>query len=209
MRHTTTSLILAAVLLGAPARATEFAPATQPATGGVATTQPAPAVPHWEPIEFRAFRTTQTWIHAPIVLEAAQEWGLSPFLLLALLWAESRLDCTRVNPRSRACGCGQFTRTGIRGFNRIRAARGDDRTFTRADAFDPHKGIHATAEMLAHLVERYGVRGGAAAYNGGRHKRAFANHVLRKLRALRLAAGLPPVEMKLSPELRPLVAARS
>jgi hypothetical protein len=145
-----------------------------------------------EPIEVRAFRATQTWIHAPLVLEAAAEWDISPWLLLALLWAESRLDCTKTNPRSHAAGCGQFTRTGITGLNRIRRARDDDRTFTRADAFDPREGIGATAELLAYLTTRYGVRGGVAAYNGGKRKRAFAGHVLRKLRALRLAAGLPP-----------------
>lgn len=184
---TTISLVLAAVLLGAPTRAAE--PPVLPASQS-AETQPVSLPP--EPVEIRAFRVTQTWIHAPIVLEAADEWGLSPWLLLALLWAESRLDCTQVNKRSGAVGVGQFTRTGIAGLNRIRRSRGDDRTFTRAGAFDPREGIGATAELLAYLTTRYGVRGGVAAYNGGKRKRAFAGHVLRKLRALRLAAGLPP-----------------
>jgi hypothetical protein len=159
---------------------------TEKATGK-ATSAPTP-----EPLERRAFRLTQSWEHAAHVLAAADRWDVSPWLLLALIYAESRLECTRVNPRSGAAGCGQFTRAGIRGLNRIRAHRGDPRTFTRALALDPREGISATAELLGYLVSRYGVRRGVAHYNGGRHARGFASGVLRQERRLRMEAGLPP-----------------
>jgi len=148
--------------------------------------------PDLEPAEVRAFRVTQTWEWAPDVHAAADEWGLSPWLLLALLWCESRLDPTAVNRTSGAAGLGQFTATGRRGLERIRAARGEESTFTRDDAFAPEQAIPAAAELLSWLTTRYGIRGGVAAYNGGPYRREFAAGVLRKTRALRLEAGLPP-----------------
>lgn len=199
-RPTVVGLLFALSCWLAPVRAAEpVPPPFQPPIEAPATQQaraealPGPilGLPR-ESLEVRAFRLTQEWEHAPIVLDAADAWGLSPWLLLALLWVETGLDCDRVNPYSKAAGCGQFTRTGIRGLNRIRALRGDDRVFTRQDAFDPEKGIHATAELLSWLVDRYGTRPGVRSYNGGRYQKVFLDRVFRKVRALRLAAGLPP-----------------
>lgn len=162
----------------------------------VPTTQPGPASApteaSGESLERRAFRATVEWEHAGVVQAAADEWGVDAFILLALLWAESRLDVTAVNRRSRAAGVSQFTATGRRGLERIRRLRGEHAPFTRADALDPHKAIPAAAEMLAWLTSRWGEQGGVRWYNGGKHRRAFARKVFRKLEQLRREAGLPP-----------------
>lgn len=182
------------------------APASQPAASQPASA-PAPLVE--ELLVHRAFRLTMPVPHQGIILAASARWRVDPFLLYRLLDAESGLDCTQVNRRGKkpsyAAGCGQFTRTGIKGLNTIRKLRGDLRPFTRADAFDPVEGIHAAAELLGYWIQRFGVRVGVESYNGNVHRKPWAAEVLRRTERDRTRAGLPPrPERRLSRPPRPL-----
>ena len=142
-------------------------------------------------LEARAWATLEE-PYAGLVWDAASEWNLSPWLLLGLLWVESRLDARAVNPRSKCAGMGQFCRSGIRGLNTIRQARGAPTDFDRLAALDPEQAVPASAEMLAWLTARYGVKGGVMAYNGGQYRRAFMYQVLQRTDFYRSRAGLPP-----------------
>lgn len=117
-----------------------------PASQSAASQPTSAPAPDDELLVHRAFRLTMNVPHQTIILAASVRWRVDPFVLYRLLDAESGLDCTQVNRRGKkpsyAAGCGQFTRTGIKGINTIRKLRGDSRRFTRADAFDPVEGIH-------------------------------------------------------------------
>ncbi|HEY3357884.1 MAG TPA: transglycosylase SLT domain-containing protein [Polyangia bacterium] len=182
-------------------------PSTQPA---VARTHPAgPASRPAEPLEVRAYRATQQDALDALILAAALDWRLDPFLLKGLLYVESRLDPTRVNSRTGATGIAQMTAGGRRGVTNIRRARGVKETFTRAHALDARAAIPAAAELLAHLGDQYGRDGALAGYNAGPwagrlvqragywHAKprvgAFVLLVLREANRLRREAGLPPL----------------
>lgn len=130
------------------------------------------------------FLETQQGPFDDLILAAALRWKLDPFLLKGLLDNESELDPSRVSKRSYAShggrrllvsggavGIAQFTAAGVRGVNRLRARR--RRRGARLLFFDldrariPEEAIPAAAELLAHLINRYGRDGGITAYNAG------------------------------------------
>ncbi|MBK8482176.1 MAG: transglycosylase SLT domain-containing protein [Proteobacteria bacterium] len=130
------------------------------------------------------FLETQHGPFDDLILAAALRWKLDPFLLKGLLDNESELDPSRMSKRSYAThggrrllvsggalGIAQFTAAGVRGVNRLRARR--RRRGARVLFFDldrariSEEAIPAAAELLAHLINRYGRDGGITAYNAG------------------------------------------
>lgn len=189
------------------------APHSQPAPASQSTTAPTPAS---QPLTlYDVYRLTHTEQFDDLIVDAAQEWNLDPFLFRALLDEESGRGKRLINRTSGAAGIPQFVRRGIRGLNEIRCLRlykrlkcdlGDDK-FTRAKAFIPEEAIPASAELLSYLLSRWGWSG-VAHYNGNTWKWGFAKRVYRKARLYRLQSGLPPMD-RLRPRpslLRPLVA---
>ena len=166
------------------------APSSKPAPS---STQPAPCQ---ETTEQRAYRLAYPGGVEATIGTAAKDWGLDGFVLLALLWAESRLEARPVHRRSGAAGISQLTAGGRRAVSRLRARRGAPTTFTHAMALEPGEAIPAAAELLAHLVERRGdLERAITAYNCWRCLRptGFARHVLRQANRRRVEAGLPPI----------------
>jgi soluble lytic murein transglycosylase-like protein len=161
-------------------------PASQPASAPA--TQPARPLTLYE-----TFRLTQEDTYDHLIVTAAEDWQLDPFLLKGLLWYESKFQPDIVNPTSRAAGIAQFVREGLRGLKRIRKLRGSDEPFTRRDAFNPEKAIPASAELLSYLTRRWGALGAIKHYNGGRSKDYFLIQVLKHTNRYRTAAGLPPL----------------
>ena len=136
--------------------------------------------------ELRAYALTQGGPHDGVILASAAVHHVSPFTLRALLWEESKLTPGVVNPRSGACGAGQFTEAGRRGLERLRR-----RPFTCEHALHPVHGIEATAFMLRHLERRWGAWAAVEWYNGGKHRKGFARRVHRLAAQMRAKAGLP------------------
>ena len=130
------------------------------------------------------FAETQHGPFDDLILSAARRWKLDPFLFKGLLANESKLDPVRYGKRrfgrkgnkrvvisGGAIGIAQFTGGGIRAINalrRRRERRGEPVLYFDHDrALQPHEAIPAAAELLAHLVGRYGRDGGVTAYNSG------------------------------------------
>jgi hypothetical protein len=158
---------------------------------------------------YAAYQITQEDEHDELIVDAAETWGLDPFLFKALLWEESGVCRKRINPDSGAAGCGQFTRTGIKGLNTIRCLRLHKRTtcdlgdeeFTREKALDPEEAIPAAAELLSWLIDRWGWSA-VAHYNGNKWKWAFSKRVFRTADRYRTMAGLPPLRRLKPPLMR-------
>lgn len=126
-----------------------------------------------------------------LILQAARAHDLCPFLLHALLDAESRLS-PRLVSKNGCAGIAQLSPGGRAAVGRLRGRR-----FTREHALDPREAVPAAALFLAHLVSRCGdMETGLRAWNTGRCGRpnGFVWHVLRKAARLRVEAGLPPPE---------------
>jgi soluble lytic murein transglycosylase-like protein len=149
-----------------------------------------------EPLEYRAFRLTQTGPYDALIRDAAQRWAVDPFIFKGLLLTESELDPKIINKKSGAAGIGQFTASGRRGVTNIRKWRGFHRKFTLDDALNPQEAIPAAAELLAYFmgVCRTPARA-LMAYNSGscRGSKGFVQVVFMRMNRLRTLAGLPPV----------------
>jgi len=130
------------------------------------------------------FDETQHGPFDDLILAAALRWKLDPFLVKGLLANESELDPERVGKRSYvrhagqrllvsggAVGIAQFTAAGVEAVNSLRARR--QRRGARVLFFDldrarvPEEAIPAAAELLTHLINRFGRDGGITAYNSG------------------------------------------
>lgn len=130
------------------------------------------------------FAQTQQGPFDDLILVAARRWKLDPFLFKGLLANESELDPSRVGKREYAShdgrrllvsggavGIAQFTASGVDGVNALRARR--RRNGALVLAFDlerarvAEEAIPAAAELLAHLINRFGRDGGITAYNSG------------------------------------------
>ena len=168
------------------------------------------------PLEHRAFALVQQEEHDNRILVASLKWGVDPFLVKGLLWAESGLDETQVNKKSGCSGIAQFCKSGIRGVNSLRKRRckvfpipslqdvdGEPSLhkedisiscgqFTRKKTFDPSEAISASVELLSYLVYRYGTVVGVESYNGGKNKKHFARRVFRRTSHYRVESGLHP-----------------
>ena len=207
------SVLALCAVLAAPGGAEEpagprrgVAPASQPASAPVALA---------EPLEERAFRLTQTGRYDQAILEAAKAWGLDPFILKGLLFAESGFNPLAVSPKG-AIGLAQITPGGRVGLTNLRRARGAQPSrFTVAMALDPSHAIPAAAELLAYHRDQAGgdMRRALAGYNTGSTKKkacGFVRRVHRHTNRFRVDAGLPPLPDPEAPPLksrRPLVAA--
>ena len=158
--------------------------------GATAATQPAsaPAMESVGHMERRAFLELRESPYDALVLAAAEEHGLDPFALLALLWVESRLQPHVRHKRSGALGIAQLSAGGRHAIRRLTG-----RPFTRADALDPSRAIAGAATLLSHMRERCGARRMLGGYNTGRcvRQRGFEMAVERRARWYRGMAGLP------------------
>lgn len=165
-----------------------------PAAKHAPSTQPASAQAHQsarESVTHRAYRLAHQDPLDVHILRAARSHGIDPFVLRALLWAESRLVADRVNRKSGASGIAQLTRSGRQAVARLLGS-----AFTLADALDPALAIPAAALLLAHGRETCGdMLGAIRAYNSGscRRSQAWASHVIRHANRLRTLTGLPPL----------------
>lgn len=165
------------------------------------------------------FQASQKGPFDALILEAAEDFGLDPWLLKGLLLNESGL---RPELEGRGgIGLAQFTPAGIAGLNALRARRGGHafEAFSMAQAREPGRAIPAAAELLAAHLRRWGRDGGIAAYQCPAHARAirrwglegagrrgalahcggiplsgrYVGNVLRLTNRLRKAAGLGPL----------------
>lgn len=162
--------------------------------------------------ELTAFRATQTGPYDVAIADAAEQFGLDPFLLKGLLWNESRLDEDLVGKRiyrkvggkrravaGGARGIAQFTAEGISAVNehrRRRHLRGERVVaFTRVQVMRPEVAIPAAAELLASYIERFGRDGGITAYNsgpyGGRLVARYGFHAARRAGKLNKVGNVP------------------
>lgn len=202
--------------------------------------------------EARSFARSQLGPFDDLILRSALRFRVGPFLLKGLLANESMLDPVKSGKRryaliggrrtlvaGGAVGIAQFSGGGVRGVRALRRAR--QRRGERVLSFDmdrasvPQEAIPAAAELLAHLIRRYGRDGGITAYNSGvvgglavsrlgfwRARRAgklsrsgifhiqghrFLLNVLRQTNRYRIAAGLHPIEQPPRPR-RSTAAAR-
>jgi soluble lytic murein transglycosylase-like protein len=162
---------------------------------------PTAAIPA-EPFEQRAFRLTQNDRYDPLILVAAQEWKIDPFLFKGLLFAESGFKPRKTNKLG-AAGIAQLTGGGRIGVRNVRCMRGLCRSFTLQDALSPEKAIPAAAELLAYLRRTCGEDRMLSAYNTGNCKarvRVFVMMVTQHTNRFRTLSGLPPLP---TPTIRP------
>lgn len=105
----------------------------------------------------RATRAVQSFVparFAPLIIRAAQRWGVSAHLLAAQLYAESSFNPFARSPAG-AQGIAQFM-------------PGTAEAIGLADPFDPRAAIDAQAHMMRDLLGRFGsVPLALAAYNAG------------------------------------------
>ena len=105
----------------------------------------------------RATRAVQSFVparFAPLIIRAAQRWGVSAHLLAAQLYAESNFNPFARSPAG-AEGIAQFM-------------PGTAEAIGLADPFDPAAAIAAQAELMRDLLGRFGsVSLALAAYNAG------------------------------------------
>jgi len=105
----------------------------------------------------RATRAVQSFVparFAPLIIRAAQRWGVSAHLLAAQLYAESNFNPFARSPAG-AEGIAQFMPGTAEGIG-------------LADPFDPGAAINAQAHLMRDLLGRFGsVPLALAAYNAG------------------------------------------
>jgi Transglycosylase SLT domain/D-alanyl-D-alanine carboxypeptidase len=105
----------------------------------------------------RATRAVQSFVparFAPLIVRAAQRWGVSAHLLAAQLYAESNFNPFARSPAG-AEGIAQFM-------------PGTAEAMGLADPFDPERAIDAQARLMRDLLGRFGsVPLALAAYNAG------------------------------------------
>ncbi len=105
----------------------------------------------------RATRAVQSFVparFAPLIVRAAQRWGVSAHLLAAQLYAESNFNPFARSPAG-AEGIAQFM-------------PGTAEAIGLADPFDPKQAIAAQARLMRDLLGRFGsVPLALAAYNAG------------------------------------------
>jgi hypothetical protein len=105
----------------------------------------------------RATRAVQSFVparYAPLIIRAAQRWGVSAHLLAAQLYAESNFNPFARSPAG-AQGIAQFM-------------PGTAAAMGLADPFDPGAAIEAQAHLMRDLLGRFGsVPLALAAYNAG------------------------------------------
>jgi soluble lytic murein transglycosylase-like protein len=146
---------------------------------------PTNAEIHGPPSVADVYGSTQNGPFDDVILAAARRFKIDPFLLKGLLHSESKLDPIRYGSRQYgehkgqtivisggAIGIAQFTGHGIREVNALREKRAQTsgavlEMFDHEKALQPYKAIPAAAELLAHLIRRYGRDGGITAYNSG------------------------------------------
>ena len=128
--------------------------------------------------------------YGDLIWRSAAEHDLSPWILLALLMVESRMEARARHPRTAALGVAQFTTGG-----RWAVARLTGQPFTAAMALDPEHAVPAAAMLLGHLVKFCGgLPRALRAWHAGAcaAPRSWERHVLRVARRLRWENGLPP-----------------
>ena len=105
----------------------------------------------------RATRAVQSFVparFAPLIVRAAQRWGVSAHLLAAQLYAESNFNPFARSPAG-AEGIAQFM-------------PGTAQAYGLGDPFDPEAAIDAQARLMRDLLGRFGsVPLALAAYNAG------------------------------------------
>lgn len=148
---------------------------------GAAQPLPRAAQPSGEAL---VFVSTQQGPFDDLILRSALRFRVDPFLLKGVLANESKLDPLRSGKRhyalvggqrrlvaGGAVGIAQFSGGGARGvlaLRRARQRRGELTTgFDLERAAVPQEAVPAAAELLAHLIRRYGRDGGITAYNSG------------------------------------------
>ena len=184
------------ICISAPAWTQPLLTASQVHAEAAPTAHPPPAL---EDLDQWAFRLTQGETYDDLILTAAAQWQLDPFLFKGLLYTESRLDPTIINKTSKATGIAQFTAGGRRGITNLRRMRGippSRATFTRAQTLDPKEAIPAAAELLAYLFTTCKhLPGALMGYNSGgcRGSRSFVLAVIKHTNRFRTAAGMPPM----------------
>lgn len=144
--------------------------------------------------ELTVFRETQTGAFDALIADAAETWGIGPFLLKGLLFTESRLDPRLVGKRiyqkvrgrrtrvgGGARGIAQFTTEGVAALNEARQRRHRDgervAPLRSNEVWNPRVAIPAAAELLRHYMERFGRDGGITAYNTG----PYGGRLVKKL----------------------------
>lgn len=151
-----------------------------------------------EPIEYLSFAATQHDVYDHIILAAARERRLDPFILKALLYTESKFNPKAESPKG-AIGVAQFAPSGRGAVTRIRRIKNRNApSFTHNDALDPAKAIPAAAELLEFFRDRYGLLPALNAYNTGKpymHVRGFILNIVRVSNQYRVFGGLPPVKV--------------
>jgi len=186
------------ICIASPAWTQPLLAASQTHAEAAPTAHPPPP-PALEDIDQWAFRLTQEDTYDQLILHAAIQWQIDPFLFKGLLYTESRLDPTIINKTSQAAGIAQFTAGGRRGVTNLRRMRGippSRATFTRAQTLDPKEAIPAAAELLAYLFTTCKHTPGALmGYNSGgcRGSRSFVLAVIKHTNRFRTAAGMPPM----------------
>lgn len=153
--------------------------------------------------EEMVFRLSQTGEYDSVILAAARDHRVSPWVLKGLLTHESGLR----NVSSRhGTGIAQFVPSGVRGVAWITGA-----PFTMADALVPQRAIPAAAVLLAYGTKRFGSVGGIAAYRCPSHGHAVRRlglamarrrGLLRQCGAVRMGQGYPSGVMRRVNDLR-------
>lgn len=208
---------MAVLLVSTPATSEHGIQLVMPVSAAIEGAQQPTSMPASQPASLPALSPEQrAWglLEEPftdLIWESANVWKVDPWILLGLLWAESRLYPEAVNKVSRASGIAQFTKTGRKGLNTIRCMRLTgrmrcdlgDHEFTPADTFDPEKAVPAAAELLSYLTNRWGPLAAVKHYNGGPYKHHFADKVLQRTEYYRMTTGMPPLCLQMKQRSRP------
>lgn len=126
---------------------------------------------------------------------AGTEWGVSPELLAAIAWVESRGDARAINSADPSYGLMQIYCAGD-GTRCENALKVDGWPPRRTSLLDPGVSIQYAAQILADDFARIPTMAGAlAAYNGGEHKgssytdQQYIDDVLRAYAAIQGGEG--------------------